>query len=92
MNMKEKCINETEEDLLRLLKTEIIRLGYADNPNRHSIQKSYDNRNMPNPRSYPKHFGIAWTDILAKIDYQYERTELKWFRYKWADHSDANVL
>lgn len=171
MSMKEKWINEPEEDLLRLLKTEIIRLECADNPNRHSIQKSYDNRNMPspsfyethfrmkwpelmqrigltlkdmrfkenrpspkkwahctdddllrllkeelnrldiqgfpsiaevqkrydyrnmaNPRSYPKRFGISWADILAKINYRYERSERKWSRYKWAEHSDADIL
>ena len=77
---------------MRLLKEELNRLDIQGFARIAEVQKRYDYRNMANPRSYHKRFGISWADILAKINYRYERSERKWSRYKWAEHSDADIL
>lgn len=90
-----KWKDKTEEELIRLLQTEITRIGHQDNPRRIPIQALYDNQNMPSPSYYESRFKMKWPAIVEKAGMPLKSIQKKGVRLKhveWLEKSDEYLL
>lgn len=67
--------NIPKEELLKMLKEEIIRLGMEDNPNRTDYHEQYDNSKTPSPITYLNMFDCTWEELMVMIGIEYSSKE-----------------
>lgn len=92
----------SNEELLSLLKKEIVRIGIADSPSRTEYNKRYDKNNAPSATSYANKFG-NWGDIMSMIGLDYDGKKILKDRIKdpsnfikkktkWRDVPDEKII
>lgn len=93
-------VNKPKEELLELLKEEIVRIGIVDSPSRTKYQEKYDNTKTPHPNTYRNIFGCTWTELMEIIGLNYNgqaALERSWKvntknAVKWADRPQEELL
>ena len=95
LNKRRKWIDKTDEELIQMLKTELIRIGLQDNPRRVPVQAKYDNKNMPSPFYYETRFNMKWPELVETIGMPLTHLPRKGARLKhahWLEKSDEDLL
>lgn len=93
-------VNHDKDELLDLLKEEIIRIGIQDRPSRTEYQRLYDNTRTPSPNTYRNIFQKSWMELMKTIGLEYdgqkEFEESKKISKRnavmWADMTTESVL
>lgn len=65
-------INHDKDELLDLLREEIIRIGIQNKPSRTEYQRLYDNTRTPSPNTYRNIFKKPWTELMNMIGLEYD--------------------
>ena len=60
------------EEIERVLKHEIIRLGIQDNPSRTVYQKEYQRGVAPSPNGALKATGMKWQELMYELGFDYD--------------------
>ena len=94
--------NIPDEELLKMLKDEIVRIGIDGSPSRTEYQEKYDNSKTPHPNTYLSIFNCTWGELMSKIGYNYDGLSViaefgknnkgKTGRGKWNSMTQENLL
>ncbi|GEM_PF-4234642 len=63
--------NFSNEELLEMIRKELIRLNMQDNPSKTVFIQRYDNDTCPNPNTVGNRTGKSWRDIVNDFGFEY---------------------
>ncbi|WP_461199208.1 type II toxin-antitoxin system PemK/MazF family toxin [Enterococcus sp. N249-2] len=90
--------NYSDEEMLEMLKKEIVRLDMAETPSRTRYQEMFDRDQAPSPTVVMHRLNLSWREIMEKIDLTYNKETIEQNKQraakrngKWKTMSDEDI-